>query len=492
MRPTRTVNSLRNTIVAFAIYLVNLTLQFVSRKIFIDYLGADILGLNTTITSMLQFLNIAELGISSAVAYTLYEPIKLGNSEKINEIISLQGYLYKRIGYFILISGLLLMLFFHLVFAKITLPIWYVYTTYLVFLFSSLLTYFFTYKQIILSASQQEYKIQLSYKLSHLIKVFVQIIVVKHLEHAYVWWLLIEGLFALISCISVNIVVKKSFPLLVQSKSTLRELNRKYPTIKKKVFQLFFHKIASFALTQISPIILYAYASLLMVTKYQNYTMITLGITSMLSALFNGLNASVGNLVAEDNLKRILSVFRELFSSRFLIVSSCTICFFYLCNPFISLWIGENYILSVNIVLLLSIIFFITTMRSVVDSYIQAYGLFSDIWAPITEALLNIGLSIILGKYLGLSGILLGVLVSLLLIIVIWKPIMLFRKGFHHSIKVYIKMYMVHLLILGATIPVIKYAASFLDVYYCTTFIDFAYKRMMKFIPNIISKKPQR
>ena len=113
---SRTHNSLINSIVAMLFYVANLLLQFLSRKVFIDYLGAELLGLNTTIVSILQFLNIAEMGVGTAVACTLYAPLRENNIGQINEIVSLQGWLYRWIAIIIAIGGVVLMCFFPSIF----------------------------------------------------------------------------------------------------------------------------------------------------------------------------------------------------------------------------------------------------------------------------------------------------------------------------------------------------------------------------------------
>lgn len=67
-------------------------------------------------------------------------------------------------------------------------------------------------------------------------------------------------------------------------------------------------------MTQTSPIIIYAYTTLTVVAFYGNYMLVILGIQTLMIAIFNSMNAGVGNLVAEGDRKRILSVFEELFS----------------------------------------------------------------------------------------------------------------------------------------------------------------------------------
>ena len=102
---TRSKKSFKNVKVALLFFIINLVIQIVYRKIFLDYLGSEILGLNTTAMNLLQFLNLAELGVGAAISYSLYKPIAINDQLQINEILSVQGYLYSRIGKVVLIAG---------------------------------------------------------------------------------------------------------------------------------------------------------------------------------------------------------------------------------------------------------------------------------------------------------------------------------------------------------------------------------------------------
>ena len=133
-RYMRTKNSIRNSVVAVLFQIIALLIGFFSRKIFIDYLGTEVLGLNSTASSLLGFLNLAELGIGGAIAITLYKPIFEKDKETIKEVIAMQGWLYKRIALFIIGGSAVLMCFFPLIFTKMELPLWYAYVTYSVFL----------------------------------------------------------------------------------------------------------------------------------------------------------------------------------------------------------------------------------------------------------------------------------------------------------------------------------------------------------------------
>lgn len=447
---SRTYKSLLNSVVALSFYAVNFVLSFISRRILLMQLGPDILGLNTTNGSLLSFLNLAELGIGTAVAFTLYKPLREKDTETINEIVSLQGWFYRRVASFIIGASILLLCFSPRIFAKTGLPLWYAIASYSVLLFGSLLGYFVNYRQIVLSASQQQFKLHFTNGTVSIIKVIVQLILVSIFEqNKFLWWLLAEVFFAIVSALVLNWMIKRSFPDLDTNVAEGGMLRKKYPTMLTKVKQLFVHKIGAVALNQTSPIIIYAYASLSMVTSYGNYLIITRGISTLLNAMFNSMNAGVGNLIAEGNDRKVMSVFKELFSSRFLIVSTCCFCLYYLSSSFISLWLGKEFILDQTVVLLIVVLFFISTSREVVDSFINGYGLFQDIWAPAVEAALNIGCSILFGRFWGLVGILSGVLLSQVVIILMWKPILLFRKGFRKPIGGYIIMYVKHFILLG-------------------------------------------
>lgn len=452
-KTSRTKKSLKNSSVALVMFFISLVLQFISRKIFLEYLGTEILGLNTTATNLLQFLNLAELGIGSAIAYTLYDPLHRDDKEKICEIVSLQGWIYKKIAIIVIVAAVILSAFFPLIFKKMVLPLWYAYASFGVLLFSSLLSYFVNFRQVILSADQKDYKIQYTFRLTQLIKVVFQIIAVRYIPNGYVAWLILEFLFTIISSAALNKIIRKTYPYLKESELPGNKLIKKYNEITRKIKQLFFHKIGSFVLTQASPIIIYAYASLTLVTLYSNYMIMISGFLNLLNAIFNSIAGGVGDLIASGDKDRIGKVFFELLSIRFLIVSTLCFTIYMIATPFIRIWIGADYILENSTLLLLIGVFYIQGSRHIVDPFINGYGLFGDIWSPIVEASLNIGLSVLLGKFFGLNGIISGVLISLVIIMMFWKPYYLFSRKLPWLRNKYIKYYC-SVLIIGLGIAI--------------------------------------
>ena len=281
MVESRTAKSLKNSVVALLFYFINLGLQFFSRKIFLEHLGAEVLGLNTTATNLLQFLNLAELGVGAAIGYSLYKPLAEKNRQQINEIVSVQGYLYYKIGLFVGGIAVLLMCFFPWIFSKAEVPAWYTYTTFIVLLIAALSGYFFNYKQIVLTSDQKNYKLNYVVQGIKNIKVVLQILAINYLSDGYVWWLGLEFVAAIVTIFGINAVVRKEYPWLHTDYRQGKNLIHKYSHITRKTKQLFFHKIASFVVSQSSPIVVYAFTSLTVVAIYGNYMLIAVSYTHL-------------------------------------------------------------------------------------------------------------------------------------------------------------------------------------------------------------------
>ncbi len=441
-KSTRIVNSIKNARVAVFFHFINLIVQFFFRKIFLDELGPEVLGLNTTAMNLLQFLNIAELGVGAAVSYSLYSPLSKRNFNEVNEIISVLGYLYSRIGLIVLFAGLLLMGAFPLIFADINLPNWYPYATFGVLFLSSLSSYFFNYQQVLFISDQKEFKLNYVLQGVKLIKVSLQLLSIVFLNNGYFWWIFWDIVSIGIIILGLKKSLNKEFPWLKTDIDKGKNLTAKYSQIVLKTKQLFAHKIAGFALSEVTPLIIFAYTSLSFIALYGNYLLMIAGITALVGAAFNSVNASIGNLVSENDQKKIENVFEELFTIRFLFAVICCYSGYKLIPVFVTYWLGSNYILDDSIFSLMILLMFINLTRLTVDSFINAYGLFNDVAAPIIEFCINILLSIILGSLLGVKGVLIGVLISNIIIVLFWKPFFLFTKGLNAKPKKYFMMYL--------------------------------------------------
>lgn len=429
---------LANAKISLLFFLILLLLNFISRSVFIKYLGPEILGLNTIATNLVGFLNLAELGISAAIASSLYKPLSENNQEEIREIITLQGWLYRNIAYFIIVGAGILMCFFPIIFEKTQITLWYAYSIFLVLLASSLLTYFLNYKQVLLIAEMKEYKIILSIRTVQILKIMLQIFAIIYFKHGFIYWILLELVYGVSSSFILKKIIEREYPWLNIDVSKGRGYRVKHPNIITHTKQLFFHKISGFVLLQTTPLIIFAYASLTMVSMYDNYMMIILGITTLISAIFSSFQPAIGNLVANAESSKVLSFFYEYAVLRYLMAAVICVVFYFQAHYFITLWLGDKYIIPNDVFIFMVVYLFITLTR-VLDPFVYAFALYGDIYAPMLEAIINLSLSIVLGYFFGLEGILSGVIISLFLVIFIWKPYYIFLFGFKSSVLCYFR-----------------------------------------------------
>ena len=430
---SRIKKSLTNARVNVLFYIVSIILAFFSRKYFLQNLGTEFLGLSGTLGDMLNLMNITELGIGTAVGVTLYKPLFGNDKETINDIVSVFGFLYTRVGAIIAGCGIILSCFFPIIFKETDLPLYLPYFMFFAMLYASLLGYFVNYKQIILSASQQNYVIVIRYQITITIKVILQILV-SFLPYNYIWWILLEALTITIYSFVLNKAIYKHFPWLETSITRGKVKFKEYINLWTKTKQVFVLKLSHLVFNSSTNVLTAAFANLSMVALYGNYNMLMSKVTSFVDGLFTGMEASVGNLIAEGNKERILKVFFELLSIRYFLAGVCSIALFFMASPFISAWLGKEYILPELIIVLLSLHVFIQQARLTVDNFKNGYGLYQDVWAPITEVVLYLGLAVILGLFYGLAGILAGMVISETLIKLFWKPYFLFKKGFEVSV----------------------------------------------------------
>ncbi len=454
MKESRVKRSLLNARVNLIFYVLVLFISFFSRKIFLDCLGDDFVGLTGTLMSLLNFLNLAELGISTAIGYVLYKPIFEHNETRINEIISVLGYMYRWIGFIIIAAGVVLSCFLPVIFPSTDFSYGIIYFAYFSFLASSLIGYFVNYRQTLLGADQRNYMAVLCFQTVSIIRILFQMLSSWY-TGSYYLWIGIELFFGIIYSFILNWKINQVYPWLKSDMAQGKKLFKKYPEVIKYTKQLFVHRLGNFFQFQSTPFLVYAFVSLQMTAYFGNYSTVVDKLTMLVNNLLGSSEASVGNLIAEGNAGKIRGVFNELFSLRMLIAG--TVCFplYQLLDSFIKLWLGAGYILPWEIMFLLVIRLFISIMRGVVDQFLYGYGLFWDVWAPLVESIINISVAVIGGCLWGLPGVLLGG-VSGLILMGLWKPFMLYNWGFRKNVMTYWFQF-------GYQLALVLIAATFMD-----------------------------
>ena len=208
MNESRVKKGLLNAKINFLFYFVNIIIAFFSRKIFLETLGAEFIGLSGTLQNILGMLSLAELGIGASVSFHLYKPIRESNYNELNDKISLFGWLYRIVGFFILAVGLIISLFFPIIFNNTDIHLPLIYFVFFSFLGSSLIYYFINYRQILLSADQKQYVVSVYLQTGMVIKTLVQMFCCYYFLNYYIW-AIIEFLFAIVACLILNYKINR-------------------------------------------------------------------------------------------------------------------------------------------------------------------------------------------------------------------------------------------------------------------------------------------
>lgn len=430
---SRIQKSIKNAKVNVIFYVITAVLAFFSRKIFLDNLGTEFLGLSSTLGDILNLMNITELGIGTAVGVTLYKPLFDNERKKISDIISVYGFLYSRIGVLIGAASFILSCFFPLIFKDINISLWLVYFMFFSMVYGALLSYFANYKQIILSASQNNYVIMYRYNTITVVKTVLQM-ASSFLPYCYVWWIFMELIAGTVNSFILHLSVKKRYPWLDTSIKLGKAKFKDYKDLWVKTKQVFVLKISHLVFNGSINLFIGFFVSFPMVAMYGNYNMVMAKITGFIDGIFAGMEASVGNLIAEGNKKRTLQMFFELLSIRYFLAGICSITLYLIVPKFVTIWLGEQYVLESHILILMSLHIFFQQARLTVDNFKNGYGLYSDVWAPIVEVVICVGLCIVLGQWWGLAGILLSFVTAEFIVKMFWKPYFLFSRGFKESV----------------------------------------------------------
>ncbi|WP_409193571.1 lipopolysaccharide biosynthesis protein, partial [Clostridium perfringens] len=219
--------------------------------------------------------------------------------------------------------------------------------------------------------------------------------------------------------------------------------------INKNIRAMFLHNIGGYLVFSTDNILISSFINVSTVGLYSNYTMIIGQLSGLLSPVISGIGAGVGNLIATENEEKIYEIFKTTFFISFWIYSFATIFLYNLLEPFINWWIGEGYLLNKFVFLVVLFNFYINGMRSVIGTYKSKAGLFvQDKYMPALEGVVNLVMSLILIKYLGLVGVFLGTTISTLIIPFWNQPRIVYKELLKKSVSKYFITYLVYLMIM--------------------------------------------
>lgn len=411
----RTSNSIKNILTGIFLQIITIFLGFFSRKIFINNLGVELLGINGMLTSILSMLSLVELGFGGAIYYSLYKPLAKQDKNQINAIMNLYSKLYKVIGVVVFVLGLSMMPFLSY-FVDTTIPISYVNKVYIIFVIDSVLSYFLAYRRNILSADQKSYIIN---KLSTVFSVSLSLLQVLAIIYTknYILYLLIKVVLGFTQNLIIYLMTNKEYPYLKEKSREPLDKEIKDEIIKNAKALLVVN-IAVYCVFGTDNLLLSMFGGVTIVAIYSNYNMIINAINSLIAQLFSGIKASFGNFLIEKSLEEAHDIFNVLYFINFWISTFCAVSLVTLLNPFIEVWLGKEMLFPITAVFIIVFNFYSRSMTQAIELVRNSAGLYSPYpffkyWA-LVEGVLNLVVSILLAKYmnLGMFGVFIGTSIS--------------------------------------------------------------------------------
>lgn len=433
----RSEATLKNSIWGIIQQVIVCIMSLFSRRVMLDTIGVEGVGLNAFLNSVITMLSLAELGIGSAMVYHMYAPIAVNDEDHIAKLMKAYKNVYRAIAAVIMVMGLSLLPFMDKIVKDVSYSKSYVSLIFVLFLIQTTSSYLFTYKRSMLSADQKQYIItifDLGYKI---VTITVGIVILK-LTGELAWYLLMLIFCTVSENILISIKVDRLYPYLSKCKGKLENEERK--KIVSDVKNIFIGKVSGVVTNSTDSVLINMFVGTVQNGLYSNYNIILGTLLAALRQFSDAMRGSIGNLIAVESEKHIDLVFQRLIFIMFFIASFCACCLTGLIDPFINLVFGKGLLLHRIIVYICILNLYVSTVNIPALNMVTASGLFSyDKYISLTGTVINLIISVVLGRSIGMAGILLGTSATYIIQFVL-KVILLYKKYLNLScLKIFFK-----------------------------------------------------
>ena len=445
---SRTKNTARNMVMAVILNISTIAIGFFTQRIFLHILGAEYMGLNSLFANILSALAVAELGIGNAIIFSMYKPMAKDDHETIRALMAFYKRCYAIIGLIVLVLGLIILPFTPAIVGQQSLDV-NVMIIFAMSLFDIVASYYLGYKRSIIFVSQQNFIIDFV-GLIYIILLSTLQMLVLFLTKNYYLYLGVKLVLRVLQNVVLNTIAGKMFPYIKEpNPPALSKKIRK--DISKKVKGLIYHKVASFVVLGTDNIIITTFLGLFVNGLYASYYMIINSVQGVIYQIITATMASVGNLLVEKNKPKQFDIFRKIRFMNFWLATLGAAGFIIVMDSFVTVWLGPNFLLPFEVLIVLAINSHMTMMRTSYSVFKEAAGIFyEDRFVPIIESIINIVASVALVNMMGLAGVFLGTILSGLVLYVYSYPKYVYKNLFGRSYRQYIIETVGYALLAGA------------------------------------------
>ena len=448
MRIDRTKNARNGIVVGLILRVYQTVVPFIMRTVMIHFMGVEYLGLNSLFSSVLHILNLAELGVGSAMVFSMYRPIAQDDSQKICALMKLYRKYYRVIGFVILTAGLLLLPFLSRLITGSVPPDINLYTLYLLNLLATVLTYWlFAYRNCLLQAHQRQDVIGLITLLSSTIQFSLQFWVLCSIRNYYAY-VIIQLLGTIFNNVFTAIVTKRIYPEYLPV-GTLDDCESRQ--INKRIRDLFAGKVGTVVVQYADTLVISTFLGLAALAVYQNYYFIMGAVLAIIEMILGSVLAGLGNSFVTESKEKNENDLMKFSFLYFWLVGVCCCCFLGLYQPFMEIWVGQELMLSYAIVISFVLYFFVYTLVRFLNIYKDAAGLWhEDRFRPLLSAFVNLSLNLMTVQRWGLFGVILSTVISIVLISIPWLMHILFSKVFEKALLRFMRQLLMFMVMTAA------------------------------------------
>ena len=463
MKFDRTKNASRNMVFGIALKLYQILVPFVMRTAMIHLMGVQYLGLDGLFVSILSVLNLAELGVGTAMVYSMYKPIAIDDKKTICALMRLYKIYYRIIGLIVLVGGFILLPFIPNLISGGVPDGLNVYILYLLNLSATVLSYWlFAYKNCLLQAHQRADIVSKVTLVVHTLRYGFQFILLFAFKNYY-YYLIVALLSQLMMNIVTSIIVDKMYP---QYKAIGELEAEKRQDINHRIRDLFTAKIGAVIVDSVDTIVISAFLGLTVLGIYQNYFYILTAITGMINIVMTSCLAGIGNSIVVEKKEKVFEDMKVLTFIIAVIDGCCTACMLVLYQPFMELWAGKSNMFEMSAVICFCIYFYVKQINTLLNVYKDAAGIWhEDRFRPLFTALSNLVMNLIMVRFWGIYGVLLSTVISMVLIGMPWLLHNLFTVLYPQKLVIcYLKQLLGQTLTTVAVCLIAYYLASFVSV----------------------------
>lgn len=427
--------SILNVTVSVTFKILTMVIVIFTRRILIDTCGNEVNGLHALYVSIIGILSVAELGVGSAITFCMYRPIVEGNTDQVSALYHLFRRIYAVIGTIVLVCGLLLtpfLKYFAKDYGQLDVNL---HVTFLLMLFSVVASYFFGANTALINAYKNNYITNAIASGGQLLEYFLQIIMLL-ITRSFVWYLACKIVSILLQWLITSWITRKKYQSILSNRQQVDPENRK--TLIRSIKAMFMHKIGGLLVNSADSMIISIFIGVIVLGEYSNYTTILNSMISILTLVFSSLTSIFGHVYASKS-KDITRKYSEMFHMlNFIIGSVFHLGYYAIIDNLIAILFSPDLIVSKSVSFVITLNGFVQFLRHSTITFRDATGAFyNDRWKPLIEGVMNVVLSVLLVKKIGVTGVIVATIVTNLILCHVIEPYVLYKNSFSVSPRKY-------------------------------------------------------